>query len=268
MQPMISIIVPVYNAESSLKRCIESVQNQTIKEYQLVLIDDGSKDRSLDICSQYAEKDSRITVIAQKNSGVSRARNSGLDAAIGTYVAFLDSDDYVDSNMYAVMIKEIKAKEADLVTCGYYHVVGDTLERYSYNNETIENPRLLANKLVGEQRMASAVWNNLFKKSIIDEHDLRFKDISVGEDLLFLMEYLLVCKTTVRLQECYYYYVANSNSITHRLGVNDKDSLLKLLPLKYEVFERHNLIDKQFNADKRETVAFRRRRLHYLRGGT
>ena len=246
MQPTVSIIVPVYNSEKSLDRCIQSVQNQSLKDFQLILVNDGSEDRSLEICNQYAIHDSRITVISQKNSGVTSARNTGLNNAAGEYIAFLDSDDYVDNSMYKTMVNVINDKNADIVTCGFIHVAGNESVRNTYKDEVIDCPKALAYRLVGEQRMASAVWNNLFRKSIIDEYTLRFNEVSVGEDLLFLMEYLLCCRTAVRMHECYYYYVENNDSIMHRLGIDDKESLLLRLPLKYEIFKKHNLIDVDF----------------------
>lgn len=114
---MLSIIVPVYNAESFIGRCIESVLNQSYKDFELILVNDGSLDSSLDVCKKYAEKDKRIVVINKKHCGVSKCRNAGLDAAKGDYITFVDSDDYVGKERYTKTIKAMKEHKAEIVQC-------------------------------------------------------------------------------------------------------------------------------------------------------
>ena len=115
----ISIVVPIYNVEKYVKKCIESLIKQTYKNIEIILVDDGSTDSSAEIIDEYANKDSRIIAIHQKNKGVSSARNTGLKAARGEYIGFVDPDDYVDCQMYEVMVNKLQASLADLVVCGY-----------------------------------------------------------------------------------------------------------------------------------------------------
>lgn len=113
----ISIIVPIYNAENHLEKCIKSILTQTVEDLELILVDDGSKDNSLSICKAYANKDSRIKVIHQKNAGVSAARNHGIEVAEGDFIGFVDSDDWIDAHMYEILLEEAKKTNADVVMC-------------------------------------------------------------------------------------------------------------------------------------------------------
>ena len=118
-QPKVSIVVPIYNVESYLERCIQTLLNQTLKDIEIILIDDGSPDHCPQICNEYAQKDSRIKVIHKKNAGLGYARNSGLEIARGKYLAFVDSDDYVEANMYEILYNKIKDSNSDVVFCNY-----------------------------------------------------------------------------------------------------------------------------------------------------
>lgn len=119
--PTISVIIPVYNAEKYLRRCIDSVLSQTFTDFELLLIDDGSKDKSGAICDEYAAKDSRVRVFHKENGGVSSARNMGLDNACGNYIAFVDADDWIDGNMYYEMFAAINESKSDIVCCDYLY---------------------------------------------------------------------------------------------------------------------------------------------------
>jgi glycosyltransferase involved in cell wall biosynthesis len=114
---MLSIIVPVYNSEAFVGRCIESVLNQSYKDFELILVNDGSTDSTLEVCNEYAKKDKRVIVLNRKHSGVSKSRNAGLDRAKGDYITFIDSDDYVDKERYTITIAAMKKYHADIVQC-------------------------------------------------------------------------------------------------------------------------------------------------------
>ena len=114
----ISVIIPVYNTELYLRRCLESVINQTYTNLQIIIIDDGSTDNSLKICTEYAQNDNRLIVYSQNNSGVSAARNKGLDMATGDYIAFVDSDDFIENDMFAKLLNTMVNNEADIIVCG------------------------------------------------------------------------------------------------------------------------------------------------------
>ena len=118
-QPLISVIVPVYNVENYLPRCLDSIINQTYTNLEILLVDDGATDNSGKLCDEYAQKDNRIRVFHKENGGVSSARNMGLDNATGEYIAFVDSDDYIDKCMYEIMLNSSVQNNADIVVCGY-----------------------------------------------------------------------------------------------------------------------------------------------------
>ena len=187
----ISVIVPVYNAGKYLHRCVDSILAQTFTDFELLLIDDGSKDRSASICDEYAAKDARVRVFHKENGGVSSARNVGLDNANGDYIMFVDSDDYMLPHMCELMTATIEHKKADLVVCGttetgggYWRPVAD--EDYSLAQLKENFVPLLHTELL------SPPWNKIFKRSVIGEQ--RFlEDVSFGEDLMFNLGYIGKC---------------------------------------------------------------------------
>ena len=130
-QPAISIIVPVYNAEKYLRRCIDSILSQSLTDFELILIDDGSTDRSPHICDEYATRDKRIKLIHKKNAGVSAARNNGIDMASGDYLVFIDGDDWIASNMLEIMYKNIQKEKPDIINFNAYkHIEGKNIEKF------------------------------------------------------------------------------------------------------------------------------------------
>ena len=130
---LISVIIPVYNSEKFLNRCVDSVLKQSYKELDIILIDDGSSDKSGEMCDQYAQMDKRVRVIHQKNRGVSAARNSGLDVAIGDYCTFVDSDDYIESEMYQSMIDIAEQYNCDVIMCDCVKEFGTRTEAYTHD---------------------------------------------------------------------------------------------------------------------------------------
>lgn len=131
-KPKISIIVPVYKAEPYLRKCIDSILNQTFKDFELILVDDGSPDRCGEICDEYALKDSRIKIIHKENSGRSSARNVGLDIAQGEYIGFVDSDDWIEPDMYEVLYSKAKIESADIIALNYNCCIGEKKYLWSY----------------------------------------------------------------------------------------------------------------------------------------
>lgn len=203
----VSIIIPIHNAENTLKRCVDSVLSQTFADFELILIDDGSNDASPSIIDEYATADSRIIAIHKPNGGVSSARNTGLDAAIGEYVAFVDSDDYVSPTYLEDTVKY----DEDVIICGITNI------RYQNGNDTesIENyvPTRYENILdfLREQRYMSYIrtpWAKIVKKEIIDTNKLRFDSlIKYGEDTIFNFEVFTKSKNIRIIAEPNYHYV-------------------------------------------------------------
>ena len=219
----ISVIVPVYNAEQYLNRCLDSIIRQTYKNIEILLIDDGSTDKSLDICKEYENKDARIIVIHQENKGVSAARNNGLEHAVGEYIAFVDSDDYIDTNMYQSMLEISRRYNADIVLCDclkeykdhsalYTHPIREgfynknQLEEEYYQHlimmENIEYPATISN------------WLMLIKNNNVPRY---IEGIKYSEDLLFGAQAVFSASSFYYMKgSAYYHYnCTNANSATH-----------------------------------------------------
>lgn len=188
---MISIIIPIYNSEKYIKRCVSSVIDQSYDKLEILLVDDGSTDNSLNICEAFAAKDNRIKVISQNNGGVSKARNTGLRLVKGEYVMFLDSDDYMLPDMCKTMLDVLHSKQADCVICGIQEPEGGLwCPQRNIDYSTLEDfKRDFIYQLNTE--LLSPCWNKIFKKQLIT--NLFNVDISFGEDLIFDLKYLNNC---------------------------------------------------------------------------
>lgn len=240
----ISIIVPIYNAQKTLERCIDSILNQDFSDFELLLIDDGSKDDSGKICDIYAEKDNRVRVIHKENSGVSASRNLALREAKGKYLQFLDADDWITPNATRLLVESMEANNCDMVVADFYRVIGErlshkgsidedgVLSREEFANHMMENP---ADFYYG------VLWNKLYKKSIIEEKQLCMNPkISWCEDFMFNLEYIRHCGDIFVLQVPIYYYVKTKGSL-----VSQSMSLTKTIKTKMMVFEYYNEFYKQ-----------------------
>lgn len=211
MNKLVSIIIPVYNTEKFLGECLESIIKQNYKNIEIILIDDGSTDSSGKICMEYMEKDSRIIVIRQKNSGVSCARNRGLEIANGEFVLFVDSDDFVQKNY----VKELydKIQKYDIAICGIGRFINGKkknsfLEQQEMNRDDLII-QTLESKFIGGYPV-----NKIFKKSIIDRFNIKFNEnIHIGEDMIWILEYLNHCEKGIYISEILYYYRLNDDSM-------------------------------------------------------
>lgn len=227
---MISIIVPIYNSELHLRRTIDSILAQSYKELEVILVNDGSTDKSPFICDQYAIFDKRIKVIHQPNQGVSVARNVGIESASGEYIQFIDADDFVDVNMVQEMVLNIEKYKCDLVICGYKNVNnnGEVLSAKSPTN--IIEGLLTKGELLGkfgrlyENLFLNSMCNKIYSKQLIDNYKIRLiKGLDRGEDLLFNLSYLNHCRTIFVSDYDGYNYVQyglNSHSATSRFQNN------------------------------------------------
>ena len=199
--PKISIIVPIYNAEKVLKRCVDSILNQSYKNFELILINDGSKDKSIDIINEYKEKDERIKVIDNKNKGVSETRNIGIKTSKGEYIQFIDADDFIDPYMIEETLKEIEKNKADSVITGLYldieseNEIKSSKQTFEYKIEEGNSNIAVAvmDRLNGTY--INSPVNKIYKKSIIIDNNIYMdKTIDLGEDLLFNLDYLKIVK--------------------------------------------------------------------------
>lgn len=209
--PKISIIVPIYNVEKYLDRCVRSLCNQTLQDIEIILVDDQSPDDCPRMCDEYAKQDSRIIVIHKKNGGLGYARNSGMKVATGEYVAFVDSDDYVDLDMFESMYNSAKKYDADFVRVDNYKERTDgAVLNQNYvppMHEGVYNQQELREKLLytqlglnpsddGSKYVSCSVWRNIYRKAIIDSLKLQFvseRDL-ISEDIPFNIDFMMSCE--------------------------------------------------------------------------
>lgn len=214
--PALSIIVPVYKTEKYLPKCIDSILAQTFVDFELILIDDGSPDHCSEICDEYALKDGRIIVIHQENKGVSAARNAGLDIAKGEYIGFVDSDDWIEPEMYEQMLKELQIRKADVVFCRYAYCEenGKINSCIKVKKETfISSDELLKSLFEKPLVTGGVVWNTLMRKKIIC--DIRFiQKLPMKEDVVFLFDVFSKCQNGYILAGVFYNFRQQTNSAT------------------------------------------------------
>jgi len=245
MGDLISVIIPVYNAERTLERCIDSILAQTHTNIEAICVVDGANDGSADILGRYAERDRRVKVIEQESSGPATARNAGLDIAEGDYIGFVDADDYVDPAMYERLLKAIEG--AEIANCGH-------ISFYADGSEKIVTPGLRGTIDVKDACTLGClmiyapdfIWDKLFDAKIIREKNIRFPDGRVyGEDTVFLIKYLSHVRRAVFAIEPMYFYNAHSEgSITNTMSERWYDIFENLKDIIY--YYRENLSDHEY----------------------
>lgn len=249
MNPTVSIIVPVYNAEKYIKRCVDSILGQEYTDFELILVDDGSTDTSGAICDEYAAADARVHVIHKENTGVSDTRNTAMNHATGKYLQFLDSDDWITSDATKLLVRTATEYNCDLVIADFYRVVG---EKVSHKG-SIEDEQVLTKEEFAAQMMKNpadfyygVLWNKLYRRDLIEQYKLRM-DTSVSwcEDFLFNLEYLLHAEVFYALQTPIYYYVKTKGSL-----VSQGMSLSRTIKMKFMVFEYYNNFYKKVYDEK------------------
>lgn len=214
MTEKISVIVPVFNAEATLDRCLQSIVSQTYKNLEIILINDGSEDKSLDICRAWEKQDNRIVLFNQKNNGVSSARNLGIDKATGDYVAFVDSDDWIAPNMYEKLIKKAKESQSDLTFC-YFKIISEENKKINVDFGLKDFIRLKNYSLfflTPDKNVSGMIWRILFKKESIKGQYFNI-EIKLAEDLEFLIR--IVGESTLALVEepLYYHYLLKKETL-------------------------------------------------------
>ena len=233
MEPLISVIVPIYNVKAYLDRCVESLLGQSYKDLEIFLVDDGSTDGCGKVCDRYAAQDPRITVIHKKNGGLSDARNAALDAAQGEYYAFVDGDDWIEPQMYETLLAAMMEQDADLAVCRYRKIYENRRVDLSTPMAAVfEGQELLAKYLEEDEAwlIQTAVWNKLWKRSLSD--GLRFPK-SLYEDMYFTIRLLAKSKRSVYLDWAMYNYVCSRTTSTTNIGLNEK-TFNDLIPNFYE----------------------------------
>lgn len=215
---LISLIVPVYNSEKYLKKCIDSILNQTYSNFELILVDDGSVDKSPQICDDYARKDSRIVVIHQKNQGQAVARNKALDVCKGDYISFVDSDDYVHPQMLEVLMNTMQKSNAEIVVCDYVQGY-DT--NFNWNDNDIvddftlfDGKTFLSNCLIGKTGKNWLLWDKIYKKTVFN--DIRLPEGRIYEDNATVYKLIYGANKVAYSNNVLYYYFTNSESTVNK----------------------------------------------------
>lgn len=217
---LVSVIVPVYNCEKYLSACVDSILSQKYKKIEVLLIDDGTKDRAGEICDKYAETDERVKVIHRENRGVSETRKEGVFASLGEYVVFIDSDDYIDSDYIEKLINKAKQTESDIVCCNCFDE-GIT----NQPNICIEEEKILLNTeemldyYFQGYRFAYVVWGKIFKRSIIEKID--FIKIRFTEDTHMMLNAFVLCSKIAIMPYAGYHYRAQENSVMACAKLNE-----------------------------------------------
>ena len=252
--PLVSVIVPVYNVEQFFERCINSIINQTYRNLEIILVDDGSTDTSGSLCDSYKTADKRITIMHKKNGGLSSARNAGLDKMNGKYVMFIDSDDYIEPTAIELLMKNAKKTEADIVICDYYVSTKQGLIRNQYPQKAFTVSGDDKYKYIADENtynnygvVSTVQWNKLFSSTIFNK--LRFEPGKMHEDEFIIAEELSRAKIISYYLKPLYYYVQNKDSITHNFSPNRFDAI--------DAISRRITFCKQKNLD--EYIPFLRR---------
>lgn len=225
----VSIIIPVFNTEKYLRRCMDSVMNQTLTDIEIICVDDGSTDQSLQILNEYSQKDDRVIVVHKENEGPTAARKTGLDRAVGEYVGFVDSDDWIEADMYESLYQIAVTYDTDLVTCGYFlegnytSILKDTIQEGFYEGEkmTFLRENTIYNLEKKDVGIRASLCCKLFRNGKINEAESQIMDtVTMAEDRLWNVAFMLECESAYVCLEPYYHYVMHENSLVHKKNVS------------------------------------------------
>lgn len=248
--PKISIIVPVYDVEKYINRCIESILAQTFMDFELILVNDGSPDQCGKICDKYAENDTRIKVIHKKNGGLSDARNFGLEIAQGDFVGFVDSDDYIESDMYEKLLEACEENNSKLAMCGRYKVLGEELQPiFSFKGHKIWESREAIENLLTWNNIDSSACDKLFRRDLFEQ--IRFPVGKYNEDIYIMTQIIHQSEKIIHIGDAKYYYFHRPNSITTEKFSEKKLDLLaanrKVIELVTDYYPDLSLKAESFN---------------------
>ena len=253
-QPLISIIVPIYNVEKYIKKCIESILAQTYTNLELILVDDGSPDRCPVICDEFAERDNRIVVIHKKNGGLSDARNAGLDIAQGKFIGFVDGDDYIAPQMYEILFDALFKNDADMSICNYVKV-NEQYELIAEKNRILPikdacvSPDEFMHEYTGKYGWFYVVaWNKLYRKTLFD--NLRYPKGKQHEDEFLIHRIVYKCHKIVCVNQPFYYYVEREGSIMSQFNVKNLDLGEALIDQYRYAKQQKNIMLKDYSVKR------------------
>ena len=242
--PKISVIVPVYNVENFISKCLDSILAQTFRDFEIVAVDDGSSDDSPAILDAYAQKYPEIVkVIHQANAGLGGARNTGIEAARGEYVAFIDSDDYIADNMLKEMLGLAAENSADIAACGFRYInengkTWDVLDAVPYKKRLDINVDKFA------LTVSPAACNKIYKLSLFLEHGIRYPSKVWYEDICTTTKLFAFADGIVFTEECYYYYFQRTGSIIHNSNLDRNREIITAIENIIEFFKKNDIYEK------------------------
>ncbi|MCI9435161.1 MAG: glycosyltransferase [Bacilli bacterium] len=241
---LVSVVVPIYNVEQYLQKCLNSICNQTYKNLEILLINDGAKDNSLEICNKNAKKDERIKVVSQKNGGLSKARNTGLKKATGEYICFIDADDFIDEHYIEYMLRNMLEYEADICACDF-HYINEDEETWSKNviknNQEFTNIEAICDILGEKQTTEVMAWNKLYKRSLFIENNIIFPVGKLHEDNFTTYKLYYFAKKITLINDKLYFYLQRNNSIMSQKFNTKRLEVLDVVNETREFFKNHNL---------------------------
>lgn len=229
---LISIIVPIYNVEEYLEKCIESIIKQTYENLEIILVDDGSTDNSGKICDIYAKKDERIKTIHRENSGVSVTRNIGLENCNGEYIGFVDPDDYISPTMYEILYDTLKRNNADISMCSYQCFDSEKIEFTKSNNEISYNKNEALKELILDKDITSHLWNKLYKKDLFNE--VSFPINKIYEDVGTIYFVLEKANLIIYNKSIQYAYFQRSTSLCNSISEKKMNNYIEMIDDRYK----------------------------------
>lgn len=259
--PTVSIVVPVYNAQRTLDRCVSSILGQEYTDFEVILVDDGSTDASPQMCDDFAEKDPRVRVIHQDNRGVSEARNAAFDIARGTYLQFVDCDDWISPDATKLMVREMQGSDVDMVVSDFYRVVGQHVShKGDIEVDSPITPQEYADWMLEDPAdyYYGSLWNKLLKRQIVEERHLRMDPaLNWCEDFIFAMEYILYTRRIAVLRVPVYYYVKTAGSLVDQNLTVGNAVHMKLTMIEYyRDFYRRLLAPKDYRERRADIYRF------------
>lgn len=234
-EPKISVIVPVYKVEPYLRKCLDSIINQTYRNLEIILVDDGSPDSCGAICNEYAAKDERIKVVHKANGGVASARNVGLDTAIGDYIGWADSDDWIEPEMFETMLRGAEAHDADIAICSRIESYPDHSFQMGWQQTEVFDKEQAIALLVEDNVIRSYLCDKLWKRELFQ--DIRFPQLKVFEDMAVMYQLFMRAERVVCLPDILYHYEHHDAGLTAAPSLESRVNFYRVTQERYEALE-------------------------------
>lgn len=229
MKNLVSVIIPIYNADEYIERCLNSVINQTYREIEIIIINDGSTDKSLEIIRKFKKEDERIIILDKNNTGVSDSRNKGIDIAKGEYITFIDSDDYIEKDMIDILVRSIRENRSDISICGFYHVNDKKyISKTKNSKKNILDKDEFIEEILRERFFIASLWGKLFRRELLKQERLDC-NLKIAEDLEYLLRISLKVEHISLVNDKLYNYYINSDSATNNAKFEKYNDELNVL---------------------------------------